>query len=147
MSARQPLRILLVEDDSMIATVIALGLRMLGVPYLLDTAYSAEEGLDLFNQNAYDLVMSDYNLRGMNGLSLLKTIRQSKPEVPTILFTAYDTPQLQRQAREAGISEYLAKPFLIEDFVNLARNLLPIAANEIGAHPQQAPLPLPPQAS
>lgn len=74
MSARQPLRILLVEDDSMIATVIALGLRMLGVPYLLDTAYSAEEGLDLFNQNAYDLVMSDYNLRGMNGLSLLKTI-------------------------------------------------------------------------
>lgn len=67
--------------------------------------------------------------------------------MPTVLFTAYDTPQLQRQAREAGISEYLAKPFLIEDFVNLARNLLPIAANEVGAHPQQAPLPLPPQAS
>ncbi len=137
MSPSKPLRILLVEDDSMIASIIALGLRMLGVPYLLDTAYSAEEGLDLFNENAYDLVMSDYNLRGMNGLSLLTTIRQSKPDIPTVLFTAYDTPQLQRQAREAGVSDYIAKPFLIEDFVNLARSLLPVAANEIGAPPQQ----------
>ncbi len=136
MSARQPLRILLIEDDSMIASIIALGMRMLGAPYLLDTAYSAEEGLDLFNEHAYDLVMSDYNLRGMNGLSLLTTIRQRKPDVPTVLFTAYDTPQLRRQAREAGVNDYIAKPFLIEDFVNLARNLLPIAANEIGAHPQ-----------
>ena len=50
---RQPLRILLVEDDSTIASVIALGLRTLGVPYLLDIAYSAEEGLELFNQHAY----------------------------------------------------------------------------------------------
>ncbi len=117
----------------MIASVIALGMRTLGAPYLLDTAYSAEEALDLFEQHAYDLVMSDYNLRGMNGLSLLTSIRQRKPDTPTVLFTAYDTPQLQRQAREAGINDYIAKPFLIEDFVNLARNLLPIAANAIGA--------------
>lgn len=133
MSAGKPFRILLIEDDSMIASVIALGMRTLGAPYLLDTAYSAEEALDLFEQHAYDLVMSDYNLRGMNGLSLLTSIRQRKPDTPTVLFTAYDTPQLQRQAREAGINDYIAKPFLIEDFVNLARNLLPIAANAIGA--------------
>lgn len=120
----------------MIASIIALGMRTLGVPYLLDTAYSAEEGLDLFDANAYDLVMSDYNLRGMNGLSLLTKIRQNRPDVPTVLFTAYDTPQLQRQAREAGVNDYIAKPFLIEDFVNIARNLLPIAANELGAHLQ-----------
>lgn len=137
MSTRQPLRILLIEDDSMIASLIALGLRTLGVPYLLDTAYSAEEGLDLFEKYAYDLVMSDYNLRGMNGLSLLTTIRDQNPNIPTVLFTAYDTPQLQREARSAGISEYIAKPFLIEDFVNLARHLLPIAANEIGATGQR----------
>jgi CheY-like chemotaxis protein len=136
MSTRRPLRILLIEDDSMIASIIALGMRTLGVPYLLDTAYSAEEGLDLFDANAYDLVMSDYNLRGMNGLSLLTKIRQNRPDVPTVLFTAYDTPQLQRQAREAGVNDYIAKPFLIEDFVNIARNLLPIAANELGAHLQ-----------
>lgn len=133
MSGGKPFRILLIEDDSMIASVIALGMRTLGAPYLLDTAYSAEEALDLFEQHAYDLVMSDYNLRGMNGLSLLTSIRQRKPDTPTVLFTAYDTPQLQRQAREAGINDYIAKPFLIEDFVNLARNLLPIAANAIGA--------------
>jgi AmiR/NasT family two-component response regulator len=53
--------------------------------------------------------------------------------VPTALFTAYDTPQLQRQVREAGINAYIAKPFLIDEFVNLARTLLPIAVNEIGA--------------
>ena len=104
---RQPLRILLVEDDSTIASVIALGMRLLGMPYLLDIAYSAEEGLELFNQHAYDLVMSDYNLRGMNGLSLLITIRQAKPDLPTVLFTAYDTPKLQRDAQSVGIKDIL----------------------------------------
>jgi len=132
---RQPLRILLVEDDSTIASVIALGMRLLGMPYLLDIAYSAEEGLELFNQHAYDLVMSDYNLRGMNGLSLLITIRKAKPDLPTVLFTAYDTPKLQRDAQSVGINGYIAKPFLIEDFVTLARNLLPAIENEIGASP------------
>lgn len=132
---RQPLRILLVEDDSTIASVIALGLRMLGMPYLLDIAYSAEEGLELFNQHAYDLVMSDYNLRGMNGLSLLTTIKQARHDLPTVLFTAYDTPKLQRDAHNAGVSGYISKPFLIEDFVTLARNLLPAIENEIGASP------------
>ncbi len=130
---RQPLRILLVEDDSTIASIIALGLRMLGMPYLLGIAYSAEEGLELFNQYAYDLVMSDYNLRGMNGLSLLTTIKQIRPDIATVLFTAYDTPKLRHDAHIAGINQYIAKPFLIEDFVNIARNLLPAIENEIGA--------------
>lgn len=94
MGAGKPFRILLIEDDSMIASVIALGMRTLGAPYLLDTAYSAEEALDLFEQHDYDLVMSDYNLRGMNGLSLLTTVRQRKPDTPTVLFTAYDTPPI-----------------------------------------------------
>ncbi|MGQ9547268.1 MAG: response regulator [Roseiflexus sp.] len=132
---RQPLCILLVEDDSMIASVIALGLRTLGMSYKLDTAYSAEEGWELFEQNAYDLVMSDYNLRGMNGLSLLIKIKQAQPNLPTVLFTAYDTPKLRHDAYNAGINQYIAKPFLIEDFVNIARNLLPAIENEIGASP------------
>ncbi len=130
---RQPLRILLVEDDSTIANVIALGMRSLGMPYLLDIAYSAEEGLDLFNQHAYDLVMSDYNLRGMNGLSLLVTVKQAKSDLPTVLFTAYDTPKLRREAQSAGVNGYIAKPFLIDDFVSLARHLLPAIENEVGA--------------
>lgn len=135
MSIKQPLRILLVEDDSMIANVIAIGLQTLGVPYTLDKAYSAEEGLELWDQHVYHLVLTDYNLRGMNGLSLISTIKQLNPDIPTILFTAYDTPQLRREARNAGVSEYLPKPFLIEDFVSLTRSLLPIATNEVGAHP------------
>lgn len=133
MTAKQPLHILLVEDDSMIASVIAIGLQTLGVPYQLDKAYSAEEGLELWAQHTYDLVLTDYNLRGMNGLSLLAAIKQMGGNVPTVLFTAYDTLQLQREARAAGVSVYLAKPFLIEDFVNIARGLLPVSVNEVGA--------------
>jgi two-component system OmpR family response regulator len=114
---------------------LRLDCERLACSYLLDIAYSAEEGLELFNQHGYDLVMSDYNLRGMNGLSLLITIKRAKPDLPTVLFTAYDTPKLQRDAQSAGVNGYIAKPFLIEDFVSLARHLLPAIENEIGASP------------
>ena len=67
----QPLRILLVEDDGSIARVIAIAMQGLGQPYQLDQAYTAEEGLELWDQGSYDLVLSDYNLRGMNGIAMI----------------------------------------------------------------------------
>jgi CheY-like chemotaxis protein len=131
------LRILLVEDDNAIANVIAIAMQGLGVAYQLDQVISAEDALDLWAHKPYDLLLTDYNLRGMNGLSIVTQLRQQGEQVPMVLFTAYDTPQLRRAAEAAGVSRFVTKPFLIEDFVVMARNLLPLAVNEVGT----APLP------
>ncbi len=132
MTTSQNVRILLVEDDSSIGYMIKAGMQTLDTSYHLDHAYSAEEGLELWDEQPYDLVMTDFNLRGMNGLSLVVQLRQRGSTVPTVLFTAYDTPRLRQQASEADVSVFLSKPFLLDDFVDTARSLLPLEERAIG---------------
>jgi CheY-like chemotaxis protein len=130
------LRILLVEDDGSIARVIAIAMHGIGVPYHLDQAFSGEEGLELWSQQPYDLVLTDYNLRGMSGVAMIEALRtQGVTNLPSVLFTAYDNPNVRREARRVGITRFVAKPFMIEEFVNMARDLLPINASEMGSPP------------
>jgi CheY-like chemotaxis protein len=128
----KPLRILLVEDDGSIARIIALAMHDIGVPYHLDQAYSAEEGLELWHQQPYDLVLSDYNLRGMNGIALLALLKAEVADLPTILFTAYDDAPVRREAKTIGVSRFIAKPFVIDEFIDIARGLLPTRTNQLG---------------
>ena len=129
------LRILLVEDDGSIARIIAIAMRGLGVPYQLDQAFSAEEGLELWGQHQYDLVLTDYNLRGMSGTAMIAAMKEQVADLPTILFTAHDDARVRKEARGGVVTHFVAKPFLIEDFVNIARGLLPINASEMGSPP------------
>jgi two-component system, OmpR family, response regulator len=133
---KKPLRILLVEDDGSIARIIMIAMRDIGVPYAIDQAYSAEEGLELWEQQPYDIVLTDYNLRGMNGIALISALRaRGAAELPTVLFTAYDDARVQKEARAVGVTRFVAKPFVIEEFVRLTRELLPVNASEIGSPP------------
>lgn len=132
MTQHKPLRILLVEDDGGIAHVIRIGLRDLGFPYELDHAFTAEEGFDLWQQREYDLILSDYNLRGKNGLDMIEQIKQSDLTVSTVLVTAYDTPAIRRQASKVGVDRFVAKPFFVDEFTELVRSLLPTKASQVG---------------
>ena len=133
---KKPLRILLVEDDGSIARIIMIAMRDIGVPYVIDQAYSAEEGLELWERQPYDIVLTDYNLRGMNGIALISALRaRGAAKLPTVLFTAYDDARIQREARAVGVTRFVAKPFVIEEFVQLTRELLPVNASEIGSPP------------
>lgn len=133
---KKPLRILLVEDDGSIARIIMIAMRDIGVPYAIDQAYSAEEALDLWGQQPYDIVLTDYNLRGMNGIAMIAALRaRGASDLPTVLFTAYDDARIQKEARAVGVTRFVTKPFVIEEFVKLTRELLPINASEIGSPP------------
>src|SRR3954466_9441523 len=133
---KKPLRILLVEDDGSIARIIAIAMRDIGVPYTLDQAFSAEEGLELWDQQTYDLLLTDYNLRGMNGIALIAALKaRGAADLPTVLFTAYDDAPVRQEARAVGVTRFVAKPFVIEEFVKLTRELLPVNASEIGSPP------------
>ena len=133
---KKPLRILLVEDDGSIARIIVIAMRDIGVSYALDQAYSAEEGLELWDQQPYDIVLTDYNLRGMNGIAMIAALRaRGAADLPTVLFTAYDDARIQKNARIVGVTRFVTKPFVIEEFVKLTRELLPVNASEIGSPP------------
>jgi two-component system OmpR family response regulator len=118
-------RILIVEDDSHISRIIQLSMPELDLPHSVDTALSAEEGLELWRAQPYDLLLTDYNLRGMNGLKLIATLKAEHYTAPMILFTAYDTPQIAREARAVGVAAYLPKPFFMDDMLAVIRANLP----------------------
>lgn len=119
------LRILAVEDDNHIGRIIQLAMPALGIPYEFVIVLSAEEGLELWEQQTFDLLLADYNLRGMNGLKLITTLKERGVAIPMVLITAYDTPQLAREAREIGVSAYIPKPFFVDQLINTIRDLLP----------------------
>ncbi len=122
---QQRLRILLVEDDNHIGRIIELALPELGVPYEFVSVLSAEEGLELWEQQPYDLLLTDLNLRGMTGLKLVQILRERDVNAPMILVTAYDSVDVRREARTLKIDAYLTKPFFMDDLVETVRRLLP----------------------
>ncbi len=129
---QQRLRILLVEDDNHIGRIIELALPELGVPYEFVSVLSAEEGLELWEQQPFDLMLTDLNLRGMTGLKLVQILRERAVSAPMILVTAYDSVDVRREARTLKIDAYLTKPFFMDDLVETVRRLLPqVSAREV----------------
>lgn len=120
------LRILLVEDDNHIGRIIELALPELGIPYEFVTVLSAEEGLELWEHMPFDLLLTDYNLRGMTGLKLVEILRQQRGvQAPIVLVTAYDSADVRKEARALSIDAYMTKPFFMDELVDTVRRLLP----------------------
>lgn len=131
----QTLRILLVEDENQIGRIIELGMTGLGRPYEFVSVLSAEEGLEQWQAQPFDLLMTDYNLRGMDGLRLINILKQQGERAPMVLITAYDSPQLARAAREAGVAAYIPKPFFIDQMIDRIRALLPMSERALNDRP------------
>jgi PAS domain S-box-containing protein len=101
-------KILLVDDEARILHTFARTLRMAG--YTVITAASGQEGMELYWQEAPDIVMLDLRMPGMDGLAALQAIRQHDPEANVILCTAHGDKDQVIAALRAGASDFLPKP-------------------------------------
>lgn len=124
MPEAKSIRILIVEDDYHISRILQLAMTQGGAPYQQDSALSAEEALEMWQKQPYDLLLTDYNLRGMTGIQLIQTLRERGEQVPVMLMTAYDTPKLEREAKTLNIAAYIPKPFLIEEVLEKIERVL-----------------------
>ena len=102
-------KILLIDDDESIRD--SLKMFFLGEGIHIDTAETAEEGIHVLENHTYDIIVADYKLSGMDGLSFLKHVHELCPEAFKILMTAYGSSELLTEAAEAGVNEYIEKPF------------------------------------
>jgi heavy metal response regulator len=116
------MRILVVEDENAIAQFISQGLRE--ADYVVDVARSGSEGLDYAQTIEYDLVILDVMLPGINGLNLLKQLRNRGIATPVLLLTARDTVQDRVEGLDAGADDYLTKPFAFPELLARVRALL-----------------------
>ena len=103
------IRVLVVEDDCDLREALADTLELAGAEVL--QADSGEQALALLPQYYVDMVVSDVNMGGMDGLELLKNLRRHYPQLPALLITAYGTVAKSVEAMRAGAVDYLVKPF------------------------------------
>ncbi len=110
-------KILVVEDDAGLREALVDTLNLAGFNCI--EADSGEAALLLLKTHKADLVVSDVQMGGMSGLSLLKNIKSSFPNLPVLMMTAYGTIDDAVQAMRDGASNYMAKPFSPEVLLNM----------------------------
>ncbi|MCH7687594.1 MAG: response regulator [Planctomycetes bacterium] len=107
------MRIMIVDDSGTMRTIQRRCLEKLGVTSIVE-APNGQVALDLFDQTTIDLVLTDWNMPIMDGLTLLKEIRSRNKEVPIIMLTTLACKTNVVSALAAGVSDYLIKPFTPE---------------------------------
>ena len=116
------MKILLVEDDKKIATIVKRGLDAEG--YTVDVAFDGVEGLSLATEGSYDLILLDIMLPGRNGFQICADLRARKIWAPIIMLTANDGDLHEAETLDAGADDYLTKPFSFPVLVARVRSIL-----------------------
>ena len=130
--------ILVVEDDSDLRDALCATLKIAG--YAADGARDALSALEYLDRQPYALVLSDVQMRAMDGHALLKNIKTKHPDLPVLLMTAYGTVQKAVQAMRDGALDYLVKPIEAEALINLVQQIVTeqssVSADFIAADPR-----------
>ncbi|KSU87187.1 PhoB family transcriptional regulator [Priestia veravalensis] len=108
-------KILIIEDEKKIARLIQLELEYEG--YETTTAHTGTEGLSLFQNQQFDLLILDVMLPGLSGLEVLRRIRSTNQLTPVILLTARDSLPDKISGLDLGANDYMTKPFEIEELL------------------------------
>jgi DNA-binding NtrC family response regulator len=109
-------RILIVDDDAKLATLLRESLRTLGEEYDVVTAGGTDEALAKVSKRLFDLVITDLMMPEVDGLQLLEALKAINPSIITVAMTAFDSQETRAKAERFGIYRYLAKPFSVHEF-------------------------------
>ena len=115
------MRILVVEDERALCETIVRSL--LRLDYSVDPCYDGDTAIDLLGSERYDLVLLDLNLPGADGMTVLRTLRQTDRETRVLILSARSEVADKVEGLDAGANDYLAKPFHLEELEARIRSL------------------------
>lgn len=116
------MRILIVEDDHKIANALKRGLERQS--YAVDVSYDGESGASMALNEPYDLIILDRMLPKLDGMQILKQIRENGNHTPLLMLTAKDKVLDRAEGLNAGADDYLVKPFAFIELLARVRALL-----------------------
>ena len=111
----QRLRVLVIDDENVICDACHLVLEEKG--HAVDRCLTGKAGLLAIEQGPYDLILLDMKLPDIDGMEILKTVREEFPASCVIVMTGYSTMSNAVQAMKSGAADYLAKPFTDDDLI------------------------------
>jgi DNA-binding NtrC family response regulator len=106
-------RILVVDNEQRMCNLIKQSLEM--DSYSVQTASSGNQALQLISQSAFDIIITDLKMTPVDGLAVLKYVKENKPEIEVILITAFASQETALKAMKAGAYDYIIKPFKMEE--------------------------------
>jgi DNA-binding response OmpR family regulator len=115
------MKLLVVEDDAALVAALVRGLR--GAGFGVDVAGDAEQARELMGLGEYDLVLLDLGLPGVDGLTLLRSLRERELTVPVLVLTARGEVADRVAGLDAGADDYLLKPFAFPELLARIRAL------------------------
>ena len=116
------MKLLLVEDSAQLNKALSTILKRNS--YVVDSAFDGEEALIFINEYVYDIIILDIMMPKINGLEVLKIIRDKKIDTPVLMLTAKSTIEDKITGLDAGADDYLAKPFNADELLARIRALL-----------------------
>ncbi|AEV31975.1 response regulator with CheY-like receiver, AAA-type ATPase, and DNA-binding domains [Owenweeksia hongkongensis DSM 17368] len=115
-------KILVVDDDTTFLLMLKSFLEKKG--FIPHTESTAEKGLQAIEENTFDLILSDYRMPGIDGIEMLKILKEKGITTPLILITSYGDIKLAVNAMKLGASDYLTKPVNPEELLALVTSVI-----------------------
>jgi len=123
-------RILVVEDNKSIQDILCVILRSMGFEVAL--AKNGLEGLAVFLESSFDMVLTDLQMPIMDGSRMAHFIKEMSPETPVILLTGADMETVKDKVKNGPVDSVIFKPFKIDDFQNTVQGALELREAEQG---------------
>jgi two-component system response regulator FlrC len=133
-----PLRVLVVDDDPGMRDGMAMSLKRAG--FVTEQARSGEDALRMTRPGAFDAVVTDLRMIGMDGLQLTARLKALDPGMPVLLVTAFGSLDTAREAMRLGAFDYLSKPFSPDELVNAVRKAIQSDTHLKAEEPGEAPV-------
>jgi len=133
-----PLRVLVVDDDPGMRDGMALSLKRAG--FITEQAKSGEDALRMTRPGAFDAVVTDLRMIGMDGLQLTARLKALDPTLPVLLVTAFGSLDTAREAMRLGAFDYLSKPFSPDELVGAVRKSIQSDDRLKAQEPGEAPV-------
>jgi CheY-like chemotaxis protein len=120
----RPKRLLVVDDEATLVFFLKQDLQETEAAYIVDVASSGEDALTKLTYYRYDLLITDLNMPGISGFTLVEVARSLYPNIKIILMTAFGSNEVQTEAQNLEVDGYLTKPFSIAQLREMANNVL-----------------------
>lgn len=128
-------KVVVVDDDPTMAEMVSYNLRRQG--FEVEASSDGVEGLQKARDRSTSLVILDLMLPGIDGLEIARQVRQARPELPLLMLTARGEEEMKLKGFEAGVDDYLTKPFSMEELIARVKALMRRTTRPTGGAPQE----------